>query len=124
MMIFINEFTKSDIKPREAIEKFVLCLAPFAPHIAEELWHILGYDDSVVLQYFPEYDEKKAARKLIEFVVQVQSKIRAKLYISPDISRESIQEIALQDEKVQKFIEGKTIKKIVFVPNKLINFIV
>ncbi|MCL5990760.1 MAG: leucine--tRNA ligase, partial [Bacteroidetes bacterium] len=124
MMIFVNEFTKSEIKPREAMEKFILCLSPFAPHIAEELWQILGHKDSAVLHGFPVFDEIKAAKKQIEFVVQVQSKIRAKLYVSPDLTQDEIQKIALEDEKVQKFIESKTIKKVIFVNNKLINFIV
>ncbi|TAL70440.1 MAG: leucine--tRNA ligase [Bacteroidetes bacterium] len=124
MMIFVNEFTKSDIKPRAAMEKFILCLTPFAPHIAEELWHIMGHDDSVVLQQYPGFDEEKATKKQIEFVVQVQSKIRAKLFVAIDLPRDDIQKMALSDEKVQKFIEGKTIKKVVFVPNKLINFII
>ncbi|OGU16643.1 MAG: leucine--tRNA ligase [Ignavibacteria bacterium GWB2_35_12] len=124
MMIFVNEFTKYEIKPREAMEKFILCLSPFAPHIAEELWQILGHNDSIVLRNFPEFDELKAAKKQIEFVVQVQSRIRAKLYVAPGLEQEEIQQMALKDDKVQKFIEGKTIKKVIFVPNKLINFIV
>ncbi|MBI5326173.1 MAG: leucine--tRNA ligase [Ignavibacteriae bacterium] len=124
MMIFVNEFTKSEIKPREAMEKFILCLSPFAPHIAEEIWHILGYKDSIVLQNFPVYEVEKAAKKQIEFVVQVQSKIRAKLYIPTDLNQDEIQNLALADEKVLNFIDGKTIKKVVFVPNKLINFII
>lgn len=124
MMIFVNEFYKFDVKPLFAIEKFLLCLAPFAPHIAEELWQKLGHSESIVLQKFPDYDEEKSTKKTIEFVVQVQSKIRGKLMIPTDLTQEEIEKIALTDEKVQKFIEGKPIKKVIFVPNKLINFIV
>ncbi|MFA6570830.1 MAG: leucine--tRNA ligase [Bacteroidota bacterium] len=123
MMIFVNEFMKNDAKPREAMEKFVLCLAPFAPHIAEELWQILGHKKSIVHEPFPDYDEKKATKMTIEFVIQVASKIRQKLQVGLDTPREEIEEAALADENVQKFIGGKEIRKVIFVPNKLINFI-
>ncbi len=123
MMIFVNEFTKADIKPLEAMEKLVLCLAPFAPHISEELWRILGNNDPVVLHSFPDYDEAKTQKQQIEFVVQVTSKIRAKLQVAPDLPQEEIEALAKQDEKVQKHLEGKSVKKVIFVPNKLINFI-
>lgn len=123
MMIFVNEFTKFNEKPREAMEKFVLCLSPFAPHIAEELWRILGHEDSIALQEFPDYDESKTQKLQIEFVVQVTSKIRAKIQVAPDLSQEELEELAKQDAKVQKHLEGKTIRKVIFVPNKLINFI-
>jgi leucyl-tRNA synthetase len=123
MMIFVNEFTKAKEKPRSAIEKFVLCLAPFAPHIAEEMWQKLGYSESVMLQNFPDHDEEKTKQQEIEFVVQVKSKIRARINIAPDLSQEEVENIAKENEAVQKHLEGKEIKKVIFVPNKLINFI-
>ena len=124
MMIFVNEFNKQKIRPKEAMEKFVLLLSPFAPHIAEELWQKLGHDESVVLQKYPDFDEKKTKKQEIEFVFQVSSKIRGKLQVTPNLSQEEITELAMKDEKVQKWIEGKAIRKVIFVPNKLINFIV
>ncbi len=123
MMIFVNEFTKSKIKPKTAMEQFVLCLAPYAPHIAEELWHILGHEDSVVLQPYPDYDESKIVRSQIEFVVQVMSKIRSRILVVPGASQEEIERLAKADERVQRHLEGKTIRKVIFVPDKLINFI-
>lgn len=123
MMIFVNEFTKAEIKPREAMEKFLLCLAPFAPHIAEELWSLLGNESSIHLQDFPQYDEQKTKKQSIEIVVQVKSKIRAKLQVAPDLQQEEVEKLAKADEKVQKHLEGKEIKKVIFVPNKIINFI-
>lgn len=123
MMIFVNEFSKAKIKPREAMEKFVLCLAPFAPYIAEELWSILGKEGSIVLETFPEYDDSKTEKKEIEFVVQVKSKIRARINVPADAPQDEIEKLALAEERVQKHIEGKEIKKVIFVPNKLINFI-
>lgn len=124
MMIFVNEFIKYEIKPKSAMEKFIICLSPFAPHISEELWHILGHDDSVVLQKYPEYDDAKLIKSFIEFVVQVSSKIRGKIELPLDASEEQAKEIAQKDENVLKYLEGKEIKKIIFVKNKLINFIV
>ncbi|MFP4544028.1 MAG: leucine--tRNA ligase [Candidatus Kapaibacterium sp.] len=123
MMIFVNEFNKAKVKPKSAMEKFVICLAPFAPHIAEELWRILGHDGSVAKAEYPGYDESKIKKQEIEFVVQILSKIRARIAVAPDLPQEEIEKIAKSDERVQKYLEGKTIRKVIFVPNKLINFI-
>lgn len=124
MMIFVNEFYKYKQKPREAIEKFLLCLAPFAPHIAEELWHLLGHNESVTLQSYPIFDEKKASKSQIEMVVQVNSKIRGKFPCDLDLSQEEVEARAKEDEKVQSYLDGKQIRKVIFVQNKIINFIV
>lgn len=124
MMIFVNEFTKADIKPRKAMEDFVLCLAPYSPHIAEELWSILGHKESIVFANWPKYDDTKLVKQTIELVVQVSSKIRAKMTAPHNIDAKAAEELALTDEKVQKSIDGKPIKKVIYVPNKLINIIV
>lgn len=124
MMIFVNEFTKAETKPVDAMEKFVLCLAPFAPHIAEEMWQILGHNKSLVNETFPSFDESKTQKQKIEFVVQVASKIRAKLEIAPGTEQSAIEEIAKTDERVAKHLEDKQIVKVVFVKDKLMNFIV
>lgn len=124
MMIFVNEFTKADVKPREAMEKFVLCLSPFAPHITEELWSILGHGESVCLQAYPAWDDSKIVKQQIEFVVQVLGKIRAKLQVAPDSTQDQIEPLALADESVKKHIGEKSVKKVIFVKNKLMNFIV
>ena len=124
MMIFVNEFYKYKQKPREAMEKFVLCLTPFAPHIAEELWHLLGHNESVTLQSYPEFDEKKAVKNQIEMVVQVNSKIRGKFACELDLTQEEVEARAKEDEKVQSYLEGKQVRKVIFVQNKIINFIV
>jgi leucyl-tRNA synthetase len=124
MMIFVNEFNKAEIKPKQAIEKFIICLSTFAPHVSEELWHILGHNNSIVLQKYPDYDETKIVKNVIEFIVQVSSKIRGKIKIDLDTTQEEAEKIARKDENVLKYLEGKEIKKIIFVKNKLINFIV
>ena len=124
MMIFVNEFTKSEVKPRIAMEKFVIVLSLFAPHIGEELWRILGHSDSVTQQSYPEHDESKIVLNQIEFVFQVNSKIRSKIMLNSGMSQEEIEKIALKDNNVLKHINNQAIKKVVFVKNKLINFIV
>lgn len=123
MMIFVNEFTKMDKMPRQAMEKFLLCLYPFAPHIAEEMWQKLGKTESIVDQPFPEYDESKTEKQEIEFVVQVNSKIRGKMMLPVGLDQAEYEKLAKQDEKVNKYLEGNTIRKVIYVPNKLINFI-
>ncbi|ROL56357.1 leucine--tRNA ligase [Bacteroidetes/Chlorobi group bacterium Naka2016] len=123
MMIFVNEFYKYDEKPREALEKFLLCLAPFAPHISEEIWQKLGHCESIFLQKFPDYDESKAIKKEVEIVVQVNSKIRGRVYVQLDTQQDVVFNLAIEEPNVQKYINNKEIKKIIFVPNKLINII-
>lgn len=124
MMIFVNEFTKSEIKPKSAMEKFVILLSFFAPHIGEELWSKLGYNDSVFNQKYPIYDKEKAEKNTIEFIVQVASKIRAKLSVNKGITQVEAEQLARQDDSVIRHLDGKDIKKIIFVKDKLINFIV
>lgn len=124
MMIFINEFSKYEIFPKKAAVDFIKCLAPFAPHITEEIWHLFGNNSSIHLEQFPDYDESKAIQDTIEFVVQVASKIRAKLQVKYDSEQSEIEKIAFNDPNVQKYLEGKQIVKVVFVKNRLINFIV
>jgi leucyl-tRNA synthetase len=123
MMIFVNEFTKAEKRPKQVMEKFLLCLAPFAPHIAEELWQKLGNTTSIVGVPFPEYDLAKTIKSEVEVVVQVQSKIRGRVVVAIDTPQDVIETAAKEDPKVASYLEGKEIKKVIFVKNKLINFI-
>lgn len=124
MMIFVNEFSKYEVFPKQAAIAFVKCLAPFAPHITEEIWQIMGNENSIYFESFPEYDEAKTIQNTIEFVLQVASKIRGKLTVRFDAEQSEVEPLALADENVQKFIADKQIVKVVFVKNKLINFII
>lgn len=123
MMILVNEFYKTDIVPKNAITDFVKILSPFAPHIAEELWEILGKKTTIVHAEWPEYDESKMQRSSVEMVVQVLSKIRAKINVATGLSQEEVLEIAKEEPNVQKYLEGKQIRKVIFIPDKLINLI-
>lgn len=123
MMIFVNEFTTAEVRPRAVAEVLVKLLAPFAPHLAEELWHILGHTDSVFKESFPQFDAAKLVKSSVEIVLQVNSKIRSKAVVSTSASREELEQVALADGTVQKFLEGLTVRKAVIVPGKLVNFI-
>jgi leucyl-tRNA synthetase len=123
-MIFVNAYTPLEVKPKEHIEKFLQCLAPFAPHIAEELWHRLGHTESIHLSSFPEYDAEKLVETEVEIVLQVNSKIRGKLVVPVNASKEQLEEFAMKDDGVLRHLEGRQIKKLIVVPGKLVNVLV
>ncbi|EDL65039.1 leucine--tRNA ligase [Bacillus sp. SG-1] len=123
MMVFINDAYKADVLPKEYIEGFVKLLAPVTPHIAEELWSKLDHEGTLAYAEWPKYDESKLVSDEIEIVFQVNGKVRAKLTVPRDISRDELEAIALKDEKVQEFIEGKTVRKVIAVPGKLVNIV-
>ncbi|MFI5253654.1 MAG: leucine--tRNA ligase [Bacteroidota bacterium] len=124
MMIFVNEFLNADPKPRIAMEKFILLLAPFAPHIGEELWHKLGKKDSLAYESWPTYDESKIKFDTIEIVVQVNGKLRAKLQVSPGLPDEQLLAMALVEESVKRHIDGKELVKKLVVKNKLVSLVI
>jgi leucyl-tRNA synthetase len=124
MMIFVNEATKHKVLPRGAFKKFLIILSPFAPHITEELWAQVGEKDSIFSQAWPEYNPEMVQDNLIEMPIQVNGKVRDKIKVSVDISEEEAEEKALASEKVQKHIEGKEIKKVIFVKGRLISVVV
>lgn len=124
MMIFINHLSKQKIRPKSVIEKFVLLLAPFAPHIAEELWERLGHADTLAYEPWPEYDKKLIKEKEIELAVQVNGKVRDKIVVAADIDEEQIKQKALAREKVKKALAGKEPKKIIVIKSRLVNIVV
>ena len=109
---------------RQGKLKFLLILSPFAPHLAEELWQKLGNENSIFLQTWPVADEKYLKDEEIEMVVQVNGKVRERLLVAIDVTEDEVKETALENEKVKIFTDGKEIKKIIFVPEKLINIVV
>jgi leucyl-tRNA synthetase len=123
MMILVNEYTASEIRSHESMSAFIRILAPFAPHIAEELWLILGHEGSIIKASWPQYDESKMQQSTVEIVLQVNSKIRSRATVSADATEDELKEIALNDEYVKKNLEGLTIRKSIIVPGKLVNFI-
>ncbi|MEK3887658.1 leucine--tRNA ligase [Bacillus sp. FSL K6-3431] len=123
LMVFINEGYKSDILPKDYIEGFVKMLAPICPHISEELWQKLGHEETLTYEAWPVYDENKLIDDEVEVVVQINGKVRAKMMISRELTREQLEKIAVNDEKVKIMIEGKTIRKVIAVPGKLVNIV-
>ena len=109
---------------RFALESLIQILAPFAPHITEELWHEMGHDDTVHVGRWPKWDEKYLKSSVMTIIVQVNGKLRAKLELPSDMDKQGVESAALADENVQKFTNNKPPKKMVYVPGKLVNIVV
>ena len=124
MMVFTNEVTKLKTRPRALLEPFVLLLAPFAPHIAEELWEQLGKAPSVATQPWPEYDPALVASERLTIPIQVNGKLRSKIEVPADSSEEQVVRLARQDAKLSEWLQGKTPRKVIYVEKKLVNFVV
>jgi leucyl-tRNA synthetase len=123
LMVFINEAYKSTVLPKDYIEGFVKMLAPVCPHIAEELWEKLGHSGTISYEAWPAYDEAKLVDEEVEIVIQVNGKVKTKLMVPTDASNESLEGIAMDDEIVKGQIEGKTIRRVITVPGKLVNIV-
>lgn len=123
-MVFVNEFTPASIRPRIAMEQFVQCLAPFAPHVAEELWSVLGHTTSVFLSAYPVVDESKLVTSEVEIVLQVNSKIRGKMMVPSDADAEATGSLARNESVIREAIEAGQIVREVIVPGKIYNVIV
>lgn len=124
MMVFVNELTKTPILPKVALENLVLLLSPYTPHLAEELWQMLGHEPSVSKESWPLWDEEKTKDDEIELVIQINGKLRARIKTSAQSSKEDLLNTAKNDETVQKWLEGKEIIKEIVVPGKLVNIVV
>ena len=124
MMEFTNVFTQFDVRPRSAMERLVLLLSPFAPHIAEELWQVLGHEKTLAYEPWPECDESKIAENEVEVPVQINGKVRAKIMVPVDAKPPQMQEIAEASDDVQKQLAGKQIVKVIAVPGRMVNFVV
>ena len=125
LMVFVNAANKEDKLYVDYAKGFIQLIAPFAPHLAEELWQtVVATGESISYVAWPRWDESKLVEDEIEIVVQIKGKVRAKLMVAKDLSREELQEIALADEKIKAEIDGKEIVKVISVPNKLVNIVV
>ncbi len=124
MMIFINHLSKQAVNSKTVVEKFVIILAPFAPHIAEELWDILGHSDSLTYEQWPEYDKNLIKEKEIELAVQVNGKIKDRIVVAADTDEDQIKQKALASEKVLAALAGKSPKKIIVIKSRLVNIVI
>ncbi len=124
LMEFTNFFTGQEVRPRSAMETFALLLAPMAPHLAEELWQILGHEETLAYESWPSYDPALLKDEEVEVPVQVNGKLRARVVVPADADGTAIEAAARRDERVAAMIDGKTVRKVVVVPGKLVNFVV
>lgn len=123
LMVFINEAYKAEVMPKVFIEGFVKLLSPVAPHIAEELWEQLGHTDTITYETWPAYDEAKLVDDEVEIVIQINGKMKVKLMVPTDTPKEKLEEIAMDDHIIKEQIDGKTIRKVIAVPGKLVNIV-
>lgn len=123
LMVFVNEAYKVDDLPVEYMKGFVKMIAPIMPHMAEELWSQFGKSETITYQPWPTYDPKALVEDEVEMIVQVNGKVRAKIKMAKDTDRDEAQQLALANEHVKKFIDGKDIKKVIVVPNKIVNIV-
>ncbi len=124
MMEFSNHVTKLPVKPRSVLEPFMLLLSPFAPHLAEELWHALGHTTTLAYEPWPKFDEALTRAEEIEIPVQINGKLRSKVTVPADAEEKAIQAAAMADPRVQELVQGKHIKKVIVVPKKLVNLVI
>ncbi len=124
MMEFVNFFTRESTRPRVAMEQLVLLLSPLAPHIAEELWQILGHDQTLAYEPWPTFDENLTIDATIEVPVQVMGKVRGKVTVAADITKDDLLAAAKAVESLQPWLEGKQIVKEIVVPGRLVNLVV
>jgi leucyl-tRNA synthetase len=123
-MEFTNFFLKEKVRPKSAMEKFVLILSPFAPHIAEELWSILGQDKTLAYERFPVYDAEAIKETTLEIPVSINGKLRSKIVVAADADESAMEQLALADGKIAELLLGKTVVKKIIVCGKMVNFVV
>ncbi|MBI3466754.1 MAG: class I tRNA ligase family protein, partial [Planctomycetes bacterium] len=124
LMEFTNYFTKADRRPREAMEKFVLLLSPFAPHLAEELWQTLGHSGTLAYVPWPEFDKALIKEDTVEIPVQINGKLRARVSLPAEATREELEAAARADQRIAELLRDKTVLKSVVVPGRMVNFVV
>jgi leucyl-tRNA synthetase len=125
MMEYVNEMRGAECRARDAVVPLVLMLAPFAPHLCEELWTTLGHAESIFVEgRWPSYDERLATREEIDLVVQVNGKVRATAKVTRGLAEDQAVALATGLEAVRKFVDGKPIRKVVYVPDRLVNLVV
>ncbi|CCF24196.1 leucine--tRNA ligase [Leuconostoc citreum] len=124
MMVFVNDAYKSDALPVTYMNGFIQLLAPFAPHLAEELWVRLGNRESISYVSWPTYDDTKLVDDTVEIIFQVNGKVRGKATVARDINQDDMITAAKADDNVQNFITGKTVRKVIAIPGKFVNIVV
>ena len=123
-MICVNELNSAKCNKRAILEPLVVLLAPFAPHVAEELYHVLGNETTVCDAAFPKHDEKYLAENTVKYPISFNGKVRFTLELAADLTPKQVEEIALANEQTAKYLDGKAIKKVIVVPKKIVNIVI
>ena len=123
LMVFVNDCYKAEYIPRKYALGFIQLLAPFAPHLAEEMWEIYGNTESISYVPWPVFDESKLVSDTVEIVVQLMGKVKAKLDVKKDLTPAELEQIVLANEEVKELIEGKQVMKVIVVPGRLVNIV-
>lgn len=123
MMEFVNYFTKQKVRPRSVMQPFVLLLAPYAPHIAEELWQLLGAVNSLAYEPWPKFDESLLVESTVEIPIQIKGKVKSRIQVASDISKDDLEQAARDDAKMQELLADSEVVKVIVVPGRLVNFV-
>ena len=121
MMEFTNAYSQFDVRPKSCVSDFIILLSPFAPHIAEEMWQLLGNDSSLAYEPWPEFDESKLVESVVEIPVQVNGKLRARIQVAADAGKNEIESAARAE--AESHLDGKNIVKVIVVPGRMVNFV-
>jgi len=124
LMIFMNEIASEQDHSREMLEKFLLLLAPLAPHVAEELWQRLGHTTTLAYEKWPAYDDQYLVEDQAEMAILVGGKVRAKMVVSRNESDDAIRKMSLEHPRVKELLVGKVVKKVIIVPGRTVNLVV
>ncbi len=124
MMEFTNELTSHDVRPKSILAPFVLLLSPFAPHLAEELWEVLGHTQTLAYEPWPTFDPALLVESEVEIPVQINGKVRGKVTVAKDADQATVEAVAKRVDLVAQQLAGKTVVKVVFVPGRLLNMVV
>ena len=124
MMEFVNVMTRRDVRPRTVMEDFVRVLAPFAPHLCEEIWNRLGHEDTLAYEPWPSFDASLLVEDTVTLPVSINGKVRARLQVPKDAEEEAVLKLALAEESVQKHLQDKDLRKVIFRQGKMLNLVV
>jgi len=124
MMEYVNALREQGAGSRELLEPLLVMLAPYAPHVVEELWEVLGHETSAFAARWPTYDERLATAGDVEIAVQVNGKLRSRLTVPRGMAEQDVLAQVLADETVKKFVDGQPLKKVIYVQDRLVNLVV